>query len=352
MGISKAKFGNTGDGWEVLAFTMENCKGESVRILTFGAAVQSIRIRDRKGQLQDVVPGFDDVQGYEDSDACFGAVIGRVCNRIRGAAFELNGKTYRLAANEGPNTCHSGPDGYQKRVFSVLDFGWNASSSFVMLGLHSGDGDQGYPGNVDFTVRYTFTDDSRFMIQIEGTPDEDTMINMTNHTYFNLDGEGTGTIADNELCIAADSYLPVDRAFLPLGEYASVSGTPLDFRSMRKIGAGDPDSPFSQLRISGGINHSFRLHAPAGKPAAAAYSPATGIRLNLVTNSPELELYTGDYLQVRNGKNGHAYPPRSGFALEPQYAPDSVHAKDKRRRPIVHKGETFHQEITYAFSVQ
>lgn len=140
--------------------------------------------------------------------------------------------------------------------------------------------------------------------------------------------------------------------FLPYGEYAPVSGTPFDFRSMRKIGEGDPDSPFPQLRISGGINRSFRPHAPAGKPAAAAYSPATGIRLDLVPNSPELELYTGDYLQVRNGKNGHAYPPRSGFALEPRYAPDSVHAKDERNRPIVRKGQTYYQEITFAFSAQ
>ncbi len=352
MVIREAEFGCTQDQNRVLAFTLENGNGESAKILTLGAAVQSLLVRGRDGLLHDVVPGFDTVRGYEESDACFGAVIGRVCNRIRGASFELNGKTYELAANEGANNLHSGPDGYHRRVFSVLDSGRNEQEAYVVLGLHSRDGDQGYPGNVDFTVRYAFTQDGRLSIQMEGTPDQDTMISMTNHTYFNLNGEGSRTIADHLLRIAADTYLPVDNAFLPLGRQEQVSGTPFDFRRMRPIGNRDLNSSCPQLRISGGYNHSFRLNSRQGEPAASAVSPLTGIRLDLFTNCPELEFYTGDYLQVPNGKNGHIYPPCAGFALEAQKAPDSVHAENESERPIVRAGQTYHQEITFAFSVQ
>lgn len=332
------------------SYVLENDHGMRAVVLDYGATLQRLLVPDRTGHPVDVVLGYDSAAGYAHGDACLGATIGRCCNRTAGAAFSLNGQTYQLAANEGPNNLHSGPDGYHLRPWQYDHHTVTEHEASITLRLESPDGDQGFPGHLSLAVTYTLTDTDILRIEYDGVSDQDTMVNLTNHTYYNLSGEGTGSADGNLLYINADHFLAVDDACLPAGTYREVAETPFDFTVAKPIGRDADPAACEQLSYTHGYNHSYRLRDNV-TPAAIACSVATGIEMRLYTSLPELEFYTGDYLNIGNGKNGHAYHARDGYALEAQYAPNSMNAEDQADRPILRKNMPYHEEIILEFGI-
>ena len=253
--MKKQGFGTTKDGKEALLYTLSNKNGMEISVTDYGAHLVSVLVPDKDGKKRDVVLGFDSVTGYETDGSHFGATIGRNGNRIAGAAFELHGKTYQLAKNENNNNLHSGPDGYDYRLWNVEE----ADDSAVTFVLMSPDGDQGFPGNFEVSVTYTLTDENAVEIHYEGSCDQDTVVNMTNHSYFNLAGHDAGSIENQTLVLKAEQFSPViDSASIPTGEHAPVQGTPMDFTSEKAIGA-EIEADFEQLKLTGGYDHNFIL---------------------------------------------------------------------------------------------
>ncbi len=308
-------FGKTKNGETVLAFKIENKFGEYVRILNYGGIIQSLCVKDQNGELTDVVLGFNSVEEYENDPEYVGALVGRVANRIKDAKFTLNGKEYKLAEMELGNSLHGGTVGYSFRVWENSIEGDN-----LALTLHSPDGEEGYPGNLDVKVIYSFSEDKKFRIDYEATGDADTIVNLTNHVYFNLDGEGN--IEKQKLYIDADSFTEMDENFLTTGNFIDVTGTPFDFRQGKEIGA-DIDEDYYQLKNGMGYDHNFVLNQ--GKDCVIAHSDKTGIEMHLTTDFPGLQFYSGNSLPVRAGKYGDITPVRAGFCLETQFYPDSPH---------------------------
>ena len=247
-------FGKTSAGWETTLYTLDNKNGMQIAVSDYGATLVKVLVPDREGKLVDVVLGYDDAAGYEVGDKFFGAIVGRVANRIGGASFELNGRTYQLDKNDNGNNLHSGMDFYSKRMWRVEEYGKN----HIVLSLHSPDGDQGYPGEVDITVTYTLTGDNEVKIHYHAVPKADTLLNMTNHSYFNLAGQSSGTILDQEVWIDADAYTEADAQSIPTGEITPVEGTPMDFRKEKPIGR-DIEEDYQALRFGGGYDHNWDL---------------------------------------------------------------------------------------------
>ena len=313
MSISCEYFGKTKTGKDVLAFRMENKKGAYVRILNRGGVIQSLCVPDRNGYLVDVVLGLDSVAEYESDPEYLGALVGRVANRIGGSRFVLDGNEYQLSPMEFGNCLHGGIVGYSFRIWDH-----RIEGNKLILTLRSPDGEEGFPGSLDVKVVYTFSDDCKLTLKYEAVGDADTLVNLTNHVYFNLDGEGN--IEDQIIRIAADAYTASDNHFLPTGEIVPVDDTPFDFRTPKAIGA-DIDADDQQLRNGLGYDHNFVLSV--GDDCVHAYSPKTGIFLALSTDLPGLQFYTGNSLPVRPGKNGKTTPVRAGFCLETQFFPDA-----------------------------
>lgn len=318
MSIRCEYFGKTRAGEDVLAFRMENRKGAYVRILNRGGVIQSLCVPGRDGKLVDIVLGFDSVAEYESDPEYLGALVGRVANRIGGSRFFLNGKEYVLAPMEFGNCLHGGVIGYSFRIWD-----YRIEDGKLILTLRSPDGEEGFPGNLDVRVAYTFSDDCRLRLEYEAVGDADTLVNLTNHVYFNLDGEGN--ITSQIIQIAADAYTAADGHFLPTGEIVPVDGTPFDFRTPKAIGA-DINANCQQLRNGLGYDHNFVLST--GYDCVRAYSPKTGITLDLSTDLPGLQFYTGNSLPERLGKGGKITPVRAGFCLETQFFPDAPHHPD------------------------
>lgn len=314
MSITCDYFGLTKDNEEVLSFCLKNKKGEYVRILNRGGTIQSFCVKDKDGNLKDIVLGFNTVEEYENDIEYLGVLVGRVANRIKDAKFTLNGKEYNLAPMENGNTLHGGIKGYSFCIWDneIID-------DKLILTLFSPDGDEGFPGNLNVKVTYSFTDDSVFRIDYEAISDADTIVNLTNHAYFNLDGEGK--VDDNNLFMDADYYTPMSENLLPTGKIASVKGTSFDFTTMKKIGK-DIDNDDIQLKYGMGYDHNFVLNSEKG--CVIATSDKTGIKLTLSTSMPAVQFYTGNALPVRKGKYGETVPVRGGYCLETQFYPDSM----------------------------
>ncbi len=349
MTVKKESFGTVKQS-ETALYTLENGQGMRVQVTSFGAAIVSVTLKDKNGTMQDVVLGYDSAEEYASHEGHFGAVVGRCGNRIDKGRFELNGKTYQLAANDNDNNLHSGSDFFGMRIWHTEA----VTEDSVTFTLHDADMQQGFPGNMDCRITYTLTEDNTLRLHYGAVCDEDTVANLTNHVYFNLGGQHAGTVEDTVMTIHAAGYTPVrDFKAIPTGEIASVAGTPMDFTSPRVIGK-DIDSDFEQLRCVRGYDHNFVIGQDKGeiKTCAEAYSPATGITLICRSDLPGVQFYTGNFIEDGlKGKGGAVYQRRGGFCLETQYFPNSLN-QEGFAKPILKAGENFDSVTEYQFSVR
>lgn len=340
-------FGKTRDGREARLYTLYNQSGMKACVTDYGATLVRVIVPDKEGTPRDVVLGHDDVRGYEEGSGYFGAVIGRSGNRIANAAFTLNDTTYHLAANENGNSLHSNPDGYDSRIWETT----SESEQSVTFALLSPDMDQGFPGTLHIAVTYALDDDGELSLHYEGTCDQDTIVNMTNHSYFNLNGCDSDTdITDHELCLNCRFYTPVaNKASIPTGEIASVSGTPMDFTKLKRVGD-EIDADFAQLLMTGGYDHNFVIDrdAPGMAPAAYVVSRLSGIEMEVATESVGVQFYSGNFVDHADGKDGHVYQKRSGLCLETQYFPNAVNTP-AFAQPFLPAGRAYDTTTTYTF---
>jgi aldose 1-epimerase len=351
---TKKPFGKTPDGQLVDLYVLTNKSGAEVSISTYGGSVVSIKVPDRNGKLADVVLGYDNVNGYVNDKSHFGGIIGRYGNRIAHARFVLDGKTYTLAKNNGENTLHGGVKGFDKALWAARILHGTDAQSLELTCL-SKDGEEGFPGNLNVRVVYTLKDDNALSIAYVATTDKKTVLNLTNHSYFNLAGQGSGDILGHVLMIAADKFTPVDAALIPTGELRNVAGTPFDFRKPTAIGA-RINQDDEQLKLGGGYDHNFVLRAVPESleflGAARVVERTSGRVLEVFTTEPGVQFYTGNFLDGKTpGKSGVAYPRRSAFCLETQHFPDSPN-QPKFPSVILKPGESFHSVTTYKFSAE
>lgn len=321
--IEKDFWGFTSDGMPVYLYTLINDNGVFIQVTDYGATLVSLYVPDREGNLGDVVLGFDSVADYEKPDPQnphFGATIGRYGNRIANGQFNLEGRTYSLAQNNYPNHLHGGVKGIEKQLFKGVAMK-TPDGPAVRFKYMSHDGEEGYPGNLSISVTYTLTDENEVKINYLATTDKTTIVNLTNHSYFNLSGEGSGDILDHNLMIVADNYTPVDDTLIPLGKISPVAGTPLDFVTPHKIG--ERISAFSEPPFKG-YDHNFVLNNQTGELALAARveDEKSGRIMEVYTTEPGIQFYTGNWVDTY-GKEGKYYGQYSGFCLETQHYPDS-----------------------------
>jgi aldose 1-epimerase len=347
--ITRAPFGRATAGDAVEVFTLTNRHGVEVRAMTYGGIIVSLKTPDRAGQLGDIVLGFDSLDGYLRHSPYFGAIIGRYGNRIAGGRFVLDGVTYRLASNNGPNHLHGGVRGFDKVVWAAEQFE-NDSAVGVVFRYTSPDGDEGYPGDLTAEVTYTLTDGDALIVDYRATTTAATPVNLTQHSYFNLAGEGSGDILGHELLVSADSFTPVDSTLIPTGRLAPVAGTPFDFRVSTPIGARIRVND-DQLANGGGYDHNFVLNrAGAGLARAArVVESGSGRTLDISTTEPGLQFYSGNFLDgTVVGKGGHVYGHRSGFCLETQHYPDSPN-QPAFPPTILRPGEEYRSQTVFVF---
>jgi aldose 1-epimerase len=353
--IKKSSFGKTPEGVQADLYTLTNKNGVEGTITTYGGAVVSLKVPDIHGTLEDVVLGYDSVDGYVADKVYFGAIVGRYGNRIAQAQFSLNGKIYTLAKNNGENTLHGGIKGFNKAVWSAEEIPAKGGQALELTYL-SKDGEEGFPGNLQVRVVYTLTDSNELKIEYSATTDKKTVVNLTNHAYFNLLGVGLGSgdVLGHVLMIEADKFTPVDANLIPTGELRRVEGTPFDFRKPTKIGE-RIDSNDEQIKLGGGYDHNFVLRRKAADPislAARVVEPASGRILEVWTTEPGVQLYTGNFLDgSARGKGGVAYAKRSAFCLETQHFPDSPN-HPKFPSTVLNPGERYHTTTIYKFSAQ
>jgi aldose 1-epimerase len=343
--VSKSVFGSMPDGTKVEIFTLEEGSIKA-RVMTYGARLVSLEVPDRSGKIADIVLGYESLDGYTaDPKSYFGSIVGRYGNRIAHATFTLDGKRYDLPANDGVNTLHGGTKGFDKLVWKGQEIPHG-----VELTLVSKDGDQGFPGTLTARVRYTL-EAHALKIEYFATTDKDTVLNLTNHSYFNLAGEGQGDILNHLMMIPADRYTPVDSGLIPTGELAPVAGTPLDFHKATAIGA-RIDDPNEQMRLGGGYDHNFVLNGKMGvlQEAARVVEPTSGRVLTVETTQPGVQFYSGNFLDgTLHGKHGHVYAKHTGFCLETQHFPDSPN-HPKFPTSELKPGETYHSVTIFKFS--
>ncbi|HEY7633296.1 MAG TPA: aldose epimerase family protein [Thermoleophilaceae bacterium] len=355
--MTKEPFGTTPAGENVDLYTLTNAHGMVVKIMTYGGVVQSIEVPDRHGKTANVTLGFPTLADYVanftgTSSTYFGALIGRYANRIGNAQFTLDGVTYHLPANNGPNTLHGGPTGFNTKVWDATPVTGPHGAPGLKLTLFSPNGDNGFPGNMNVTVIYSLTKDNALRMDYSATTDQDTVINLTNHAYFNLAGEGTGSIENEILKIDASHYTPVNDTLIPTGSIDPVAGTPLDFTHPTPIGARIRDS-FEQLVIAHGYDHNFVLDGsgPGLSEAAKAFDPVSGRTLTVLTTEPGVQFYSGNFLDGSLvGTSGHTYRQTDGFTLETQHYPDSPN-KPQFPSTELKPGETFSSTTEYKFGV-
>lgn len=342
--LTVREFGTLKNGQQVRLFLMENEAGMSVSVTEYGAGLVQLKVPDQDGNRKDVVLGYGEVCGYEEGTASIGATVGRNANRIGGASFEINGRVYELEKNDNGNNLHSGPDVYNKRVWEVE----TKEDGRVGFLLHSPDGDQGYPGNLEMRVTYELTEENELRIIYDGIPDQDTVINMTNHSYFNLNGHESGTILGHRVMIDADFFTPADAQSIPTGELADVTGTPMDFRNMHAIGDGI-DADYEAVRYGCGYDHNWVLKNN-GKfdKVAQAEGDVSGIVMEVWTDLPGVQMYTGNFLDGEKGKDGAVYGKRAAVCFETQYFPDAVN-KENFKSPVCKAGERYHTVTSYKF---
>lgn len=352
-GIQVSPFGKTADGQAISLYTLTNVNGMEARIINFGAIVQSLKVPDRDGVLADVALGFDALKGYEETHPYFGAIVGRYGNRIAKGKFTLDGKEYTLAINNPPNALHGGLKGFDKQVWTATPL--EASDAVgLVLRLVSPDGDEGYPGALTAEVTYRLTNDNALNIQYLATTDAATVLNLTNHSYFNLDGAGAGDILAHEVMVHADRFTPVDETLIPTGELRPVEGTPFDFRTPKPLGR-DIGADDEQIKFGLGYDHNFVLNkeAPGALTLAArVVGPKSGRVMEVYTTEPGLQFYSGNFLDSTNiGKGDVVYAHRFGFCMETQHFPDSPNQPGFP--PVVLRpGEKYESTTIYKFSAR
>ena len=349
MAIKKTSFGNLPDGRPADLYTIENASGASVSITNYGGILVSLLVPDRDGKLTDVLLGFSDVSGYAPVNPGYmGALIGRVGNRIGQGRFSLNGASYQVATNSNGHHLHGGVTGFDKKLWTVeADEAKNA----LKLTAFSPDGEENYPGNLNVTVTYTFSDDNALSIRYEAESDKDTLCNLTNHAYFNLAGEGSGSVEDHEIQIHASRFTKTDSGLIPTGEHESVSGTPLDLRSPIRLGDGLAHTATNEaMRFGGGYDHNFMVDGEGYREAVSLYAPSTGIRMKTFTDLPGVQLYTGNMLLCEwASKSGRKYEKRDGLCLETQVPPDAINHPEFPS-PILRAGARYETLTTYIFT--
>jgi len=350
--VVRAPFGQLADGSPMEIFTLTNANGVEVRTMPYGAAIVSLRVPDRGGRIDDVVLGFDTLDGYLARTTYFGAVVGRYGNRIAKGQFTLDGRSYQLATNNGPNHLHGGVKGFDKQLWHAEPFDRDGRVG-VAYTLTSADGDQGYPGTLNVKVTYTLSPANELTVEYEGTTDHSTVINLTQHSFFNLAGDGSGDILGHKLTLDADRFTPVDATLIPTGELAPVDGTPFDFRQPVAIGARiDADHP--QLRHGTGYDHNWVINGSPGtlRHAARVEDPSTGRTLDVSTTEPGVQFYAGNFLDgTITGKSGHVYKRRAGLCLETQHFPDSPN-KPQFPSTVLRPGETYRSRTVFTFGVE
>jgi aldose 1-epimerase len=351
--VTEAPFGTMPDGTAVALYTLTNANGMRVTITNYGGTVTSITVPDRNGSRRDVVLGYADLAGYvkDAGGTYFGALIGRYGNRIAAGHFTLDGKTYTLPINNPPNTLHGGTRGFNKVVWAAHPV-HHGGTVGLDLEYVSADGDQGFPGTLTTDVLYTLRNDNALQIDYRATTDSDTVVNLTNHCYFNLNGAASGTILDHELTIHADAITPVDANLIPTGALEPVAGTPFDFRTAHRVGEriGADDA---EIQFGKGYDHNFVLGKHSDHTVVAeVYSPASGIDLKVTTTQPGVQFYTGNFLDGTTiGKGGVAYVQRSGLCLETQHYPDSPNHPDFPTTELK-PGQTYREQTVYQFSTK
>lgn len=349
MKITKEVFGKTADGRQIDLYTLTNDNGIEVQITNYGGIIVTLRTPDREGELGDIMLGFDQAENYVTRNPFFGCLVGRYGNRIAQGRFTLDGQEYQLAVNAGGNHLHGGRRGFDKAV-------WEAEmikqADLVGLKLHyvSPDGEENYPGTLDTTVHYTLNSRNELQIEYMATTDRPTILNLTNHSYFNLSGEGSGTILGHKLTLNADRFTPVDEMLIPTGELRSVDGTPLDFRQSTTIGD-RIDADDEQLRYGKGYDHNWVLNHAPGEMAWAArvYDPVTGRVMEVDTDEPGIQFYAGNMMPPQMpGKKGKTYLRRGGLCLETQHFPDSPNHPNFPST-VLRPGETYHSRTIFRF---
>jgi aldose 1-epimerase len=350
--IHMENFGTTPGGKPAQLYTLKNSHGMQVQLTNFGAIAVSIVVPDKRGRFADVVLGFDDLKGYLENKPYFGATVGRYANRIANGTFTLDSKKYSLAVNNGPNSLHGGLKGFNKVVWEGASLEKPGTQGVVFTYL-SKDGEEGYPGNLKTSVTYTLNDANELTIAFEAVTDKPTPVNLTNHSYFNLAGEGNGDILKHVLTLTADRFTPVDKNLIPTGEVVPVKGTPLDFTKPTVVGARINDS-YQQMLFGGGYDHNFVLDGDGEtlKLAARISEPTSGRILEVLTTEPAIQFYSGNFLDgTVVGKHGHAYQRRSAFSLETQHYPDSPN-HTAFPSTILKPGKTLHSQTVFRFSAE
>jgi aldose 1-epimerase len=349
MSGEEADFGKTADGSAVKIFTLRNAAGMEARITNYGGIVVSLKTPDRNGKLDDVVLGFDSMDGYRTNPPYFGAIIGRYANRIAGGKFTLGGVQYQAPINSGVNCLHGGIKGFDKRVWTP-----KLTRDGLELTYVSRDGEEGFPGTLTAKVVYSVTDQNELKIDYTATTDKETIINLTNHSYFNLAGQGNGTILDELITINADAVTPVDKNMIPTGEIKSVAGTPMDLRKPIAVGA-HVDDPYEQIKLGGGYDHNWVLNKkqPGELSLAASVSdPKSGRVMEVWTTEPGVQLYTANFLDGKlPGKDGKKYQRRGALCLETQHYPDSPNHPNFPS-VVLKPGQTYHEMTIYRFSAK
>lgn len=349
--VSVQPFGTLQDGRNVQLFTLVNEQGMSVRILDLGGIIVGLTAADFDGNFVDVTTGFDNPQPYANGAGFMGAIVGRFANRIANGKFSLDGAQYSLAQNNGDNAIHGGLVGFDKKVWES-EFFSNSNEAQLVLKTVSEDGEEGYPGRVEVSVVYKLTDQNQLSIDYYATTDKATVINLTNHAYFNLDGHDSGSISNHEIMINANRYTPVDNESIPTGEIAEVANTPLDFRAAKLIGK-DIESSHQQIQFGSGFDHNFIInHDEPGQMtlAASVYSSKSGRIMNVYTDQPGIQFYTGNFLNGQLvGKAGAVYGRRSAFCLETQHYPDSPN-KPGFPSTILRPGDQYETRTIFEFS--
>ena len=350
-GLNPEAFVAEVNGKPTALYTLTNAAGMEVCITNFGGRIVSIMVPDRDGNFQDVVLGFDSIKNYlpENNQSDFGAAIGRYANRINQGRIVIDGDTIQLPQNNFGHCLHGGPTGWQYQVYDVKE----ATDSTLTLVMNSPDGDNNFPGNVTAEVTYTLTPDNAIDIAYQATTDKKTVINMTNHSYFNLNGDPTKPITDNILYVYADSYTPVDSTYMTTGEIVAVAGTPMDFTTPHAVGDSITNFEFVQLKNGNGYDHNWVLNTKGNDAEVAAklYSPSTGISLQVMTDEPGIQVYSGNFLDgTVTGKKGIVYNQRTGICLETQHFPDSPN-KAEWPSVVLEPGQTYTSHCVFKFGV-
>jgi aldose 1-epimerase len=350
--VRKESFGKTGDGRPVDLYTLTNSHGVEVRAMTYGGIIVSLRVPDKSGSLGDIVLGHESLDGYLVNPPYFGVIVGRYANRIANATFTLDGVKYTLAKNDGPNSLHGGINGFNKQVWEAKEFE-NAKGVGVAFSYLSKDGEEGYPGNLRVKVSYTLTDENQLILDYEATTDKATPLNLSQHSYFNLAGEGSGDILGHHLMLNADRFTPVDKTLIPTGELRAVQGTPMDFTKPTAIGA-RIDGDYEQLVVGKGYDHNWVINGKGDglTLAAKVHEPTSGRILEVFTTEPGVQFYSGNFLDgTITGKHGHVYKHRYGLCLETQHFPDSPN-QSSFPSTILKPGQTFHSQTVFKFSTE